>query len=371
MLEDPGLLDIAESAMAKGKSAAYAWQRAYTTQAERLAKLKNAVMAGRAADLRDVGRRVLGILTGQPVEEPKIPPGSILIAEDLAPSDTAKLDPKEVLGFATVGGGATSHVAILARALDIPAVAGIEPRALELANGSDVILDGGKGQLRINPNPDEIAPHHGGQGAHGARRRPRTWPPPSSPPPPPTATAIEVVANIGGLEDAQKGMTLGAEGVGLLRSEFLYLDRANAPTEDEQTPDLRRDRRGPGRQAADHPHPGRGRGQAAGLSAHAAGGEPDARHPRGAHRAGPARRSCAPRSAPSCAPARATSIRMMFPMIATLDEIRSVKGLVEEERAKLPGCRPGGVGDHGGGAIDRRPGPAVRPGGELLLHRHQ
>lgn len=114
LLEDPGLLDIAESAMAKGKSAAYAWQRAYTTQAERLAKLKNAVMAGRAADLRDVGRRVLGILTGQPVEEPRIPPGSILIAEDLAPSDTAKLNPREVLGFATVGGGATSHVAILA-----------------------------------------------------------------------------------------------------------------------------------------------------------------------------------------------------------------------------------------------------------------
>ena len=167
LLDDPDLLDIAESAIAKGKGAAFAWQRAYTTQAERLAGLKNDIMAGRAADLRDVGRRVLGILTGQPVEEPKPPPGSILIAEELTPSDTAKLNPAEVLGFATVGGGATSHVAILARALDIPAVAGIEPRALELPNGSDVILDGGKGQLRINPDPRGGGAHHRRQAAPG------------------------------------------------------------------------------------------------------------------------------------------------------------------------------------------------------------
>jgi phosphoenolpyruvate-protein kinase (PTS system EI component) len=136
LLEDPDLMDIAESAIAKGKSAAFAWQRAYSTHADRLAQLKNEIMAGRAADLRDVGRRVLGILTNHPTEEPEIPAGSILIAEDLSPSDTAKLDPARVLGFATVGGGATSHVAILARSLDIPAVAGIEPRALDLANGT-------------------------------------------------------------------------------------------------------------------------------------------------------------------------------------------------------------------------------------------
>jgi phosphoenolpyruvate-protein kinase (PTS system EI component) len=156
LLQDPDLMDIADSAIAKGKSAAFAWQRAYTTHAERLAGLKNEVMAGRAADLRDVGRRVLGIFTGQPVQEPEIPQGAILIAEDLTPSDTAKLDPAQVFGFATVGGGATSHVAILARSLDIPAVAGVEPRALDLDNGQDMILDGGKGQVRINPDPAEI-----------------------------------------------------------------------------------------------------------------------------------------------------------------------------------------------------------------------
>jgi multiphosphoryl transfer protein len=338
LLEDPGLLDIAESALAKGKSAAYAWQRAYSTQAERLAGLKNTVMAGRAADLRDLGRRVLGILTGQPVEEPRIPPGSILIAEDLAPSDTAKLNPKEVLGFATVGGGATSHVAILARALDIPAVAGIDPRALELANGSDVILDGGKGQLRINPNPDEVRRITQAQARMAARKAADL----AAAFDPATTTdghRIEVVANIGGLTDAQKGMTLGAEGVGLLRSEFLYLDRANAPTEDEQTQIyaeiaaaldgkpliIRTLDVGGDKPLAYLPMPREEnpmlgiRGVRIGLD------RPEILRTqvRAILRAG-----------------KGHKIRMMFPMIATLDEICSVKGLVEEERAKLPSTDP-------------------------------
>lgn len=338
LLEDPGLLDIAESALAKGKSAAYAWQRAYSTQAERLAGLKNAVMAGRAADMRDLGRRVLGILTGQPVEEPRIPPGSILIAEDLAPSDTAKLNPKEVLGFATVGGGATSHVAILARALDIPAVAGIDPRALELANGSDVILDGGKGQLRINPNPDEVRRITQAQARMAARKAADL----AAAFDPATTTdghRIEVVANIGGLADARKGMTLGAEGVGLLRSEFLYLDRSNAPTEDEQaqiyteiaaaldgrplivrTLDVGGDKPLAYLPMPREENPMLGiRGVRIGLD------RPEILRTqvRAILRAG-----------------KGHKIRMMFPMIATLDEIRSVKGLVEEERARLPNADP-------------------------------
>jgi len=338
LLEDPGLLDIAESVLAKGKSAAYAWQRAYTTQAERLAKLKNVVMAGRAADLRDVGRRVLGILTGHPVEEPRIPPGSILIAEDLAPSDTAKLDPTEVLGFATVGGGATSHVAILARALDIPAVAGIDPSALELPDGSDVILDGGKGQLRINPSPDEVSRITEAKARMAAKKAADL----AAAFEPATTTDghnVEVVANIGGLKDAQKGMTLGAEGVGLLRSEFLYLDRANAPTEDEQTQIyaeiaaaldgkpliIRTLDVGGDKPLAYLPMPREEnpmlgiRGVRIGLD------RPEILRTqvRAILRAGKGNR-----------------IRMMFPMIATLDEIRSVKGLVAEEQAKLPDTDP-------------------------------
>ena len=182
LLEDPDLLDIAESAIAKGKSAAFAWQRAYTTHAERLAQLRNELLAGRANDLRDVGRRVLGIITGQPLEEPELPPETILIAEELTPSDTASLDRTRVLGFCTVGGGATSHVAILARALDIPAMAGIEPRALDIEDGKPVILDGTRGTLRLDPDPRRLS------GSKSSRRRPprsarRTWPRRTSRPP--------------------------------------------------------------------------------------------------------------------------------------------------------------------------------------------
>jgi phosphocarrier protein FPr len=333
LLEDPDLIDIAESAIAKGKSAAFAWQRAYSTHAERLSKLKNAIMAGRAADLRDVGRRVLGILTNHPTEEPAIPVGSILIAEELSPSDTAKLDPTQVLGFATVGGGATSHVAILARSLDIPAVAGIEPRALDLANGTQVILDGGKGQLRIDPDPAEVdriltlkrklaekkqadlaAAHEAATTTDGHR--------------------VEVVANIGGIDDAKQSVTLGGEGVGLLRSEFLYLERQTAPSEDEQaqiyadiaialdgrpmilrTLDVGGDKPLPYLPMPREENPFLGiRGVRIGLE------RPELLRTqvRAILRA-----------------AKGHKLRMMFPMIATIDEIRSVKGLVEEERAKL------------------------------------
>ena len=338
LLDDPDLLDIAESAIAKGKGAAYAWQRAYGTHAERLSRLRNELMAGRAADLRDVGRRVLGILTGQPVEEPRPPLGSILIAEELTPSDTAKLDPKEVLGFATVGGGATSHVAILARSLDIPAVAGIEPRALDLPNGSDAILDGGKGELWTNPEPAEI------ERLKSARQRmveKKAADLAAAQEPAITTDGhrVEVVANIGGLADAEKAMTLGAEGVGLLRSEFLYLDRATAPSEDEQTQiyaDIAR---------ALHGHPLIIR------SLDVGGDKPLAYLPmpreenpmlgiRGV-RIGLDRPEILRTQVRAVLRAsKGNRLRLMFPMIATVDEIRSVKGLVEEERLHVPNADP-------------------------------
>jgi phosphocarrier protein FPr len=233
LLEDPALLEIAEKSIAAGKSAAFAWQLAYSTQADRLARLKNELLAARSADLRDVGTRVLGIITGQATGAPEIPADSILIAEELAPSDTATLDPSRVRGICTVGGGATSHAAILAQALAIPAVAGIEARALELPESLTVILDGKRGHLKIDPDPAEIerishineklaqqqqaelaAAHQGAVTSDNHR--------------------VEVVANVGNLEEARRSIELGGEGIGLLRTEFLYLERTTAPGEDEQ-----------------------------------------------------------------------------------------------------------------------------------------
>ena len=160
LLEDPDLIDIATSAIAKGKSAAFAWKNAVKTHAERLASLRNQLLAQRANDLRDVGERVLEVLTGVKREAPSYPANAVLIAEDLTPSDTAAMERGKVMGFATVRGGATSHVAILARSLGIPALAGIEARALELPNGTPVILDGSKGTLRLQSlcRRDEATP---------------------------------------------------------------------------------------------------------------------------------------------------------------------------------------------------------------------
>ncbi|AUB82431.1 phosphoenolpyruvate--protein phosphotransferase [Candidatus Thiodictyon syntrophicum] len=333
LLGDPGLLDIAESAIAKGKSAAFAWRAAFTTHAEGLARLRNELLAGRANDLRDVGRRVLAIITGTPLEEPQAPPDTILIAEDLTPSDTARLDRGRVLGFATVGGGSTSHVAIIARSLDIPAVAGIEPRAMDLPDGTPVILDGSKGSLRLNPDPLEIARIKTLK-ERQATRRANDLATALDPAVTSDGHRIEVVANIGGLEDAARSVTLGGEGVGLLRSEFLYMDRTSAPTEEDQfaiysaiakaldgrpliirTLDVGGDKPLAYLPMPREENPMLGiRGVRIGLD------RPEILRTqvRAILRAGQGNR-----------------LRMMFPMIATLDEIRSVKGLVEEERARL------------------------------------
>jgi len=233
LLDDPDLLEIASDAIARGKSAAFGWQLAFTRHADRLAALKNELLAARANDLRDVGRRVLQKLAGVDAEPIAYAADTILVAEELTPSDTASLNRAKVLGLCTTTGGASSHVAILARSLDLPLVTGIDPQALDLASGTPVILDGTKGTLRVNPSTVEVTRIRLLQEAQSRdraadQRRAHE----------PAATLdghrIEVAANIGGLADAEQGVALGADGVGLLRTEFLFLHRATAPSEDEQ-----------------------------------------------------------------------------------------------------------------------------------------
>jgi phosphocarrier protein FPr len=333
LLEDPDLMDIAESAIAKGKSAAFAWQRAYTTHAERLSQLRNELLAGRANDLRDVGRRVLGIITGQPVEEPELPPETVLVAEELTPSDTASLDRAKVLGFCTVGGGATSHVAILARALDIPAVAGIEPRALDLSDGNPVILDGTRGTLRLDPDPEEIARIKKVKEKTAAKREADLA---AADQPAVTSDGhrIEVVANVGGEEEARKAVEMGAEGVGLLRSEFLYLERATAPSEDEQAQIY-----GSVSAALD--------GRPMIIRTLDVGGDkplpymplPREENPflgvRGIRIALDRPEILRTQIRAILRVAKTRRLGIMFPMVSSLDEIRSIKGVLEEERDKL------------------------------------
>ncbi|MFA5138116.1 MAG: phosphoenolpyruvate--protein phosphotransferase [Elusimicrobiota bacterium] len=234
LLEDPELLAIAQAALAKGASAAAAWRCAYRDYAGRLSRLNNDLLAGRAIDIRDVGMRVLRVLTGAAVEKREFPPDSILLAEDLTPSDTAGLDASKVLGVCTVGGGATSHVAILCRALGLPALAAADPRVLSLKDGSPLILDADKCLLLTEPKDAELAAARVTQAQArkrretdlaGARQEAKTI----------DGCRIRVESNIGRIEDAAEAARMGAEGVGLCRTEFLFLERETAPSEDEQT----------------------------------------------------------------------------------------------------------------------------------------
>jgi phosphocarrier protein FPr len=234
IVDDPDLLELAEAAIASGKSAGAAWRDAVTTHADRLASSRQELLAARADDLRDVGRRVLRLLAGaEPAGGAAVPEQAILVAEDLGPSEAAGLDRTRVLGFCTVTGGATSHVAILARSLGIPAVAGIEARALEIPDDTTALLDGARGTLRLHPSDDEVSAMRARQERLATRNRAHAA---AALEPAVTRDGrrVEVAANVGDLADAERAVALGAESVGLLRSEFLFLDRTSAPDEEEQ-----------------------------------------------------------------------------------------------------------------------------------------
>jgi phosphocarrier protein FPr len=336
LLADPDLLEVVESAIAKGKSAAFAWKKAVTTHADRLAGLRNQLLAQRANDLRDVGLRVLAELTGADIRQPEYPPDAVLIAEDLTPSDTAALDRARVMGFCTTRGGATSHVAILARSLGIPALAGIEPAALELANGTSVILDGGKGTLRLNATPEEVARIRRAQ-ERAEQRRKADLARAHEPAVTLDGKRIEVFANIGGVKDAAQVGELGGEGVGLLRSEFLFMERADAPNEEEQFQTYKEVilAVGPDRPIIirtldvggdkplsylpipkeDNPFLGE-RGVRVGLDR-------------------PEILRTQVRAILRAAASGGDKVRVMFPMIATLGELRDVKAILVEEAANL------------------------------------
>lgn len=233
ILRDPELVNTAQKHIDAGKSAAYSWRESYTGFATQLEGLDNEVMAGRAADMRDVGQRVLAVLTGHRQEKAELAEGTILVAEDLTPSDTAQLDRSKVVGFATTQGGASSHVAIIARSMDIPAVAGIEDRALDIPEGSRVVLDGTAGKLQLNLSDQEIASIQDRQRRMAERKAVED----AAKDEPAVTTdghQVAVVANIGGADDAHDAASHGAEGVGLLRSEFVFMERPTAPTEQEQ-----------------------------------------------------------------------------------------------------------------------------------------
>ncbi|MGN6867395.1 MAG: phosphoenolpyruvate--protein phosphotransferase [Solirubrobacteraceae bacterium] len=236
LLDDEALLEPAHDAINAGTTAERAWYNAAQEVAARYRALDSPLLQERAADVLDVGRRVVSALMGEP-EHGGVSEG-IVIAGELTPADAAALDPARVTGIATAHGTATAHAAILARALGLPAVVGLGESVLAIDEGTAVLLDGDAGTIQVDP-PDDILRAASERRERAVQRTARARERAHEPGATKDGTRIEVFANLGSAAEAAKAVENGAEGVGLLRTEFLFLDRAELPDEDEQADTLR------------------------------------------------------------------------------------------------------------------------------------
>jgi phosphocarrier protein FPr/phosphocarrier protein len=233
-LDDPGLVAGAEQAIAEGRSAGFGWRAATRAGAEMFRAMGDPRMAERADDLLDLERQVLAEMTGAaPPAPPAMGPGSIIVADDLLPSQLMALDAVKVAGLCTARGGPTSHVAILAAAMGLPALVAVGEGLERVEDGALVVLDADARRLIAHPSAARQA---AAQSAAAALSRRRADARAQALDVCHTADGarIEVFANLGDAAEAAPAVQGGAEGCGLLRTEFLFLDRETAPTEDEQ-----------------------------------------------------------------------------------------------------------------------------------------
>ena len=234
LLEDADLLGDVIEKINQQQGAALAWQATIDERAKMIAGLDDPLLAARAADLHDIGYRVLRILVGVEGDALGFPDHPVIVvADDLSPSDTASLDRDKALGFCTASGGPTAHTAIIARALSLPAVVSAGVDVLGLENGLNIILNGDEGLLTLNPSDEEVAQAKSKQEA-GEESRLAAQEKAADPAITSDGHRVEIAANIGGAAGAREAMKSGAEGVGLLRTEFLFLERRQPPSEDEQ-----------------------------------------------------------------------------------------------------------------------------------------
>lgn len=227
MLDDPELHHAATDAIREGRSAEAGWWEAIDTAAHAQEMLADRLLAERAADLRDVGRRVLGVLCDVTLPEPPDHP-YILVMDDIGPSDVARLDTSRVRGLLTVRGGATAHSAILARALGIPAVVGAGQAVMALNNATMMILDGERGRVTAHPSEQRLQRAEQ-QLQELQKREADAWETRFDVAQTRDGHRVEVAANLGNTAHAADAVERGAEAVGLLRTEFLFMAHASAP----------------------------------------------------------------------------------------------------------------------------------------------
>ncbi|WP_130615794.1 phosphoenolpyruvate--protein phosphotransferase [Cohnella abietis] len=233
--EDPDLIDgIIEKIKEDSVNAEFALYEVSKSFIEVLSQMDNEYLRERVADVRDVCNQIMNRLRGVEQQGLSTLTGEyIVISEDLSPSDTAKLNLESVKGFVTEIGGRTSHSAIMARSLGIPAIVGAGKDLRQIKSGEWAILDATEGTLLVNPSPDELANFTEKKSSYDQRQAELAqWVNRR------TISAddhhVELAANIGKLEDVQKALDNGAEAIGLFRTEFLYMGRSTLPSEEEQ-----------------------------------------------------------------------------------------------------------------------------------------
>ena len=234
MVMDPSLTSEMENLIKAGQCAESALETVCDMFIQVFSMAEDELTRQRATDIHDIKTRVLKILLGiEEVDISAVPAGTVLVARDLTPSMTAGINKDNVVGILTEVGGKTSHSAILARALEIPAVLSIEGIVSKVENGQMVILDGSTGDVFLNPSEEEVATYSAKRDAYLEEKKALGKFIGQA-----TMTAdgkkVELVANIGTPEEATKVVECDGEGVGLFRTEFLFMDRTSIPTEEEQ-----------------------------------------------------------------------------------------------------------------------------------------
>ena len=235
VMSDPRLVDeIVNRIKSESICAEYMIEEVCNQYAAVFASMDDELMQQRATDMLDIKTRLIKKILGmENTDLSKLPYGSILVAKDLTPSMTAGLNPENVLGIVTELGGKTSHSAILARALEIPAVVGLSDLPQDITEGTEILLDGENGEVIIMPTEDEKSDYDNKKKEYDAKKellkKYKELPSISK-----DGKKVEIAGNIGSPEDAKKVILSGGEGIGLFRTEFLFMDRDGMPSEDEQ-----------------------------------------------------------------------------------------------------------------------------------------
>lgn len=235
LLEDPDLIKTVDARIEQEKvNAEFALETTLNYYINLLNQTDNMYMKERIADLKDLGRQILHFLLGKkPLTDINLKEECIIVASELAPSDTSRLDPDKVQGFLTELGGPTSHTAIIARSMEIPAVVGMEGITATVKDGDLLIIDGRQGTVLINPQPEVLEEYRRRQVAEVKERRAlavvKNLPSRTR-----DGQELKLLANVGEPWELSKAVEYGADGIGLYRTEFLFMNKETLPSEDEQ-----------------------------------------------------------------------------------------------------------------------------------------